>query len=140
MPAAARLLAAMVALATIAHPMIVAASLADDDSAVCEGSNPVKSATDGDHPIGESGHDQDDSSDEPTVAISIQHVWDRPARCHHRLIVSLPADPSLGHQGRTRIESLSLLPIPPDAALTTEIRTLSQTAVPQRPHAPPHLS
>ena len=138
MPAAARLLAAVVALAAIAHPMIVAASWADDDSAVCEGSSPVRSATDGEHPVGASGEDHDDSSDKSIVVISTQHVWDRPARCHHRLIVSLPADPSLGHQSCTRIESL--LPIPPDAALTTEIRTLSQTAVPQRPHAPPHLS
>jgi len=137
-PAAARILAVLVALATIAHPLVVAASLADDDAVVCAGIDPDPSSTDGDEPVGESGEDQDTPSDEPTVTISVQHVWDRPARSHHRVIVNLPAGPSLGQQGYTRLDSP--LPIPPDAALTTEVRTLSQAAVPQRPHAPPPLS
>lgn len=137
MPAVARLLAAVVALATIAHPMIVAPSSADDDTAVCEGGGPAGAPTQGDQPDDGSGADQDDSSDGPTVAISTQHDWDRPARCQYRSIVSLPAGPSLGRQGCTRIEAP--LPIPPDAALTTEVRSRSQMAAPQRPHAPPYL-
>lgn len=137
MPAVARLLVAVVASATIAHPMIVAPSSADDDTPVCEGGGPAGAPTQGDQPDDGSGDDQDDSSDEPTVAISTQHVWDRPARCQHRSIVSLAAGPSLGRQGCTRIEAL--LPIPPDPALTTEVRSRSQMAAPQRPHAPPYL-
>lgn len=137
LPAVARILAAAVALATIAHPMIVVASAADQDAAVCEAGTASAAPVQGGQPNDGNGDDQDDSSDKHFVTISTGHVWDRPVRSHHLSIVKLPTGPSQGPEGTTRV--VAVIPIPPDAALNSEMRSRSETAAPLRPHAPPYL-